>query len=86
MAEPSPEAIAECDELILDELFRVFGLIESYARSGIEASRRGDREEIRLRLRIQLRDCFRYAVETHNLLSTQPIDKVKPTQNQEAAA
>ena len=47
MAEPSAEAIAEADEFILDELYRAFGLIESYARSGFEAARRGDRDEIR---------------------------------------
>jgi hypothetical protein len=69
-ADPSPEAVAECDEFILDELYRDFDLIESYAISGKEAARRGDREEIRLRLRVQLRDCFRHAVEVHNLLST----------------
>src|ERR1700722_5886528 len=56
-AGPSPEAIAACDEFILDELCRAFDLITSYANSGLEAARRGDREEIRLRLRIQLRDC-----------------------------
>jgi hypothetical protein len=71
---PSPEAIAECDELVLDELFRAFDLIESYAISGKEAARRGDREEIRLRLRTQLRDCFRHAVATHDLLSAQPTE------------
>jgi hypothetical protein len=67
---PSREAIAQCDEFVLDELYRAFDLIESYAISGKEASRRGDREEIRLRLRVQLRDCFRHAVATHDLLST----------------
>jgi hypothetical protein len=70
MAEPSPEAIAECDEFILDELFRAFDLIESYATSGKEAARRGDREEIRLRLRVQMRDVFRHAVAVHDLLSS----------------
>jgi hypothetical protein len=69
MSEPSAEAAAEADEFVLDELYRVFGLIASYAHSGIEAARRGDREEIRLRLRVQLRDCFRHAVATHDLLS-----------------
>jgi hypothetical protein len=67
-AGPSPRAIAACDEFVLDELFRAFDLIESYAVSGKEAARRGDRGEIRLRLRIQLRDVFRHAVEIHNLL------------------
>jgi hypothetical protein len=75
MNAPSPEAVAECDECILDELFRVFELIESYAISGKEAARRGDREEVRLRLRVQLRDTFRHAVNVHNLLSTQSADK-----------
>jgi hypothetical protein len=69
MCEPSPEAVAELDEVILDEIYRAFDLIESYARSGREAARRGDREEVSLRLRVQLRDCFRHAVATHNLLS-----------------
>jgi hypothetical protein len=70
MAEPSPEAIAECDEFILDELYRDFGLMASYAASAIEAARRGDREEIRLRLRVQMRDVFRHAVAVHDLLSS----------------
>jgi hypothetical protein len=72
-AGPSPEAIAVCDEFILDELFRAFDFIESYAISGKEAARRGDREEVRLRLRIQLRDCFRHAVQVHDLLSPRPL-------------
>jgi hypothetical protein len=67
---PSPDAIAAADEFVLDELYRILGLIASYATSGLEAARRGDVEEIRLRLRVQLRDCFRHAVEVHNLLST----------------
>jgi hypothetical protein len=70
---PSPEAIAACDEFILDELYRAFDLIESYAISGKEASRRGDRGEIRLRLRVQLRDCFHHAVQVHDLLSPRPL-------------
>ena len=67
--DPSPEARAEADEYVLDELFRSFDLIRSYATSGLEATKRGDRAEIRLRLRVQLRDCFRHAVATHDLLS-----------------
>jgi hypothetical protein len=86
MAEPSAEAIAEADEFILDELYRAFGLIESYARSGFEAARRGDRDEIRLRLRIQLRDCFRHAVELHDLLSTERVDKRALTRGEKAEA
>lgn len=75
MAEPSAQAVAEVDEAVLDELFSVFGQIESYARSAVEAARRGDREEIRLRLRRQLRDCFRHAVAVHDMLSPQaPAD------------
>jgi hypothetical protein len=69
-AEPSAEAIAQADEFVLDELFRSFDLIRSYATSGLEAARRGDRDEVRLRLRVQLRDVFRHAVATHDLLST----------------
>jgi hypothetical protein len=69
-AEPSAEAVAEADEFILDELYRAFDLIRSYAISGLEAARRGDRDEVRLRLRVQLRDVFRHAVATHDLLST----------------
>jgi hypothetical protein len=68
-AGPSGEAIAACDEFILDELFRAFDLIVSYATSAMEAARRDDRDEIRLRLRVQLRDCFRHAVQIHDLLS-----------------
>lgn len=66
---PSPEAIAACDEFILEELYRSFDLIASYATSAMEAARRDDRAELRLRLRSQLRDCFRHAVKTHDLLS-----------------
>ena len=69
-AGPSPEATAVCDEFVLDELFRAFDRIESYAISGREAAKRGDRDEVKLRLRIQLRDCFRYAVQIHDLLSS----------------
>jgi hypothetical protein len=72
-AGPSPEAIAACDEFVLDELFRAFDLIASYANSGMEAARRGDRGEIRLRLRVQLRDCFRHAVQVHDLLSPRAL-------------
>ena len=77
MAEPSQEAIAACDEHVLDELYTAFGLIESYARSGLEAARRGDRDEIRLRLRCQLRDAFRHAVAVHDLLSKTPTTDEK---------
>jgi hypothetical protein len=69
-AEPSAEAVAEADEIVFDELFRSFDLIVSYAASAKEAARRGDRDEIRLRLRIQLRDTFRHAVQIHDMLST----------------
>jgi hypothetical protein len=74
---PSPEAIAAADEFVLDELHDAFERIRSYAVSGIEAARRGDRAEVRLRLRVQLRDTFRYAVEVHNLLSTTPAEGAK---------
>ena len=78
MAEPSQEAIAACDEHILDELYQAFDLIESLcAISGMEAARRGDREEIRLRLRCQLRDAFRHAVAVHDLLSKQRADNAE---------
>jgi hypothetical protein len=66
---PSTEAVAEVDEFLLDEIFHDLSLIGSYTTSALEAARRGDREELRLRLRVQLRDCFRHAVELHNLLS-----------------
>jgi hypothetical protein len=66
---PSAEAVAEADEFLLDEIFHDLSLIASYTTSALEAARRGDREELRLRLRIQLRDHFRHAVELHNLLS-----------------
>jgi hypothetical protein len=69
---PSAEAIAACDEHLLDELYEAFELIRSYSVSGREAAGRGDRDEVRLRLRVQLRDCFRYAVELHDLLSPGP--------------
>jgi hypothetical protein len=66
---PSPEAIAVADVFVLDELYEAFELIRFYAVSGLEAARRGDRDEIRLRLRVQLRDAFRYTVKLHDLLS-----------------
>jgi hypothetical protein len=69
-AGPSPEAVAEADEFLLDEIFHALSLIASYTTSALEAAKRGDREELRLRLRVQLRDCFRHAVEVHDLLST----------------
>jgi hypothetical protein len=65
---PSAEAVAEAEEFLLDEIFRDLDLIRSYTTSAMEAARRGDREELRLRLRVQLRDCFRHAVELHKLL------------------
>ena len=80
MAEPSQEAIAACDEFILHELYHSFDLIGSYATSAMEAARRGDRDEIRLRLRCQLRDAFRHAVAVHGLLST----PARPAQRQKA--
>ena len=67
---PSAEAVAEADEFLLDEIFHALSLVASYTTSALEAARRGDREELRLRLRVQLRDCFRHAVEVHSLLST----------------
>jgi len=66
---PSAEAVAEADEFLLDEIFYDLSLIASYTTSALEAARRGDRKELRLRLRVQLRDCFRHAVDLHNLLS-----------------
>ncbi len=66
---PSPEVVAVADEFVIDEVHDTLQLIRSYATSGIEAARRGDREELRLRLRVQLRDCFRHAVSVHDLLS-----------------
>jgi len=65
---PSPEAVAAAEEFLLDEIFSALSLIASYTTSALEAARRGDRNELRLPLRVQLRDCFRYAVELHNLL------------------
>jgi hypothetical protein len=70
-AKPSPEVIAEVEEFILDEIYRILSLIISYGTSAVEASRRGDRDELRLRLRIQMRDCFRNAVELQKLLSSE---------------
>jgi hypothetical protein len=67
----SPSVIADTDEFLLDEIYRDLYLIESHAISAREACRRGDRDELRLRLRIQLRDLFRHAVELHNLISTE---------------
>ena len=77
MAEPSQEAIAACDEHVLDELYQCVRPDQSYARSGLEAARRGDRDEIRLRLRCQLRDAFRHAVAVHDLLSKTPTTDEK---------
>jgi hypothetical protein len=68
---PLPGAAAEADEFLLDEIFHDLSLIWSYATSAMEAARRGDRDELKLRLRVQLRDCFRHAVKLHDLLSTE---------------
>jgi hypothetical protein len=70
-AGPSAEAIAAADEFVIEELGRDFDLIASLATSGVEASWRGDRAEIRLRLR-QVGDCLRHAGEIHDLLSPEP--------------
>lgn len=67
----SAEAIAEADEFILVEIYRDLDLIKSYSISAMEAAHRGDRDELRLRLRGQLRDLFRHAIELHKLLSTE---------------
>jgi hypothetical protein len=69
---PSAEAVAEAEEFLLDEIYRDLDLIRSYSISALEAARRGDREELRLRLRSQLRDVFRHAVQIHDLLSPGP--------------
>jgi hypothetical protein len=71
-AGPSPEAVAEANEFLLDEIYRDLSLIASYTTSALEAARRGDREELRLRLRVQLRDCFRHAIQIHDLLGRAP--------------
>jgi len=73
----SPAAVAEADEFLLEEIFRDLNFIWSYAASAMEAARRGDRDELRLRLRIQLRDHFRHAAKLHDLLSTQRVDRVE---------
>jgi hypothetical protein len=65
----TPQAVAEVEEFLLDEIFHDLSLISLYTTSALEAARRGDRDELRLRLRVQLRDCFRHAVELHDLLS-----------------
>ena len=58
----SPGAL-ESDELALDELFDNFGVIESLAISGREASRRGDRLTVETHLR-QLRALLVAAIGT----------------------
>lgn len=68
---PSAGAVAEADEFLLDEIFRNLDLIQSYTVSAKEAARRDDREELRLRLRVQLRDHFRHVVKLHDLLSSE---------------
>jgi hypothetical protein len=82
-AGPSREAVAAAEEFILDEIYHALSLIASYTTSALEAVRRGDREELRLRLRVQLRDCFRHAVELHNLLP--PVRKVASEAGRAAA-
>ena len=71
MTGPSPSIVAEAEEFVLGQLYDDFLEIESLAISAREAARRGDREEIRLRLRHQLRDVFRHAVALDDLLSKQ---------------
>jgi hypothetical protein len=68
---PSPDVIAEVDELLLDTIFADLSMIWSYAASAIEAARRSDHKDLRLLLRVELRDLFRHAVKTHDLLSTE---------------
>jgi hypothetical protein len=80
---PSPEAVAAAEEFLLDEIFHDLSLIASYTTSGSKRARRGDRDELRLRLRVQLRDCFRHAVELHNLLP--PVRKVASEAGRAAA-
>jgi hypothetical protein len=80
---PSPEAVAEVEEFLLDEIFHDLSLIASYTASALKAARREDREELRLRLRVQLRDCFRHAVEPNNLLP--PVRKVASEAGRAAA-
>ena len=67
----SAEAMAEADEILLDEIYHDLWLIRSYTTSALEACQRGDRRELRLRLRGQLRDLFRHAVDIHKLLSSE---------------
>jgi hypothetical protein len=81
---PSPEAVSECDEFVLDEIYRDLDLIRSYSISALEAARRGDRDELRLRLRVQLRDVFRHAIQVHDMLS--PGRKIDAAEAGRAAA
>jgi hypothetical protein len=69
MAEPSLEAVEAANEFLLDEIFYDLSLIGSYTTSALEACRRNDLVELRLRLRSQLRDLFKHVLELHALLS-----------------
>ena len=68
LSTPSPEAVESVNEFLLDEIFYDLGLIGSYTTSALEACRRNDLVELRLRLRSQLRDLFKHVLELHALL------------------
>jgi hypothetical protein len=70
-AGPSPEAKAECDEFILDEIFRDLDLTRSYVTIGLEAAHFGERAELRLRLQL-IRDHIHHAIQSYKLLSPEP--------------
>jgi hypothetical protein len=61
------DARAEIDEQLLDEIYGGLDLAKSYIVSALEACRRSDRHELRLR-QSQINDCLQYTFEALSLL------------------
>lgn len=69
-APPSAAAIAACRNLILEGMREVFDLASSYARSGEEASYRGDEATLKVHI-TQLRACVVELIKLRNDLIAQ---------------
>ena len=69
-APPSAAAISACRNLILEGMREVFDLASSYARSGEEASYRGDVATLKVHI-TQLRACVVELIALRNTLTAQ---------------
>jgi hypothetical protein len=61
------DASAEIDEQLFDEIYGWLDLAQSYIVSALEASRRYDRHELKIR-QSQINDCLKYTFEALTLL------------------